>query len=1343
MGRKFLPGNMRFLRFCSRKPKEAPSPRKRRCFLVRILLLLPWLLLLPAFVGGYRYLQSELFQSALKERLLPYASRALSADVQCRNLNLDLFTGRITVDGLTIIKKEKSPLPLVEAEKIEVAFQWDLPWRDKRLTLGSVTLKKPVLRLDLLGDSHGTRPPATQPGGAMRWIDTLFRASFRSIEIQNGLLILQEMHIPLEMTLDDISVVMAQSGGPGYQGDVRFRQGRIKARNWQEEDLEFFAVIEFLPQAVHFRKGRIHNPSVDARFEGQLGFQQALSLEVDYTVAGSAAHMQKSFHSDAGFQGDLQASGHLVWNRDHFQTAGKFTSPEMKFQNLTVHDSQGDFVVRRDGLELRSIHSKAFGGDADGNFTIDWGAMGTNGKGEFQIRSIPFQPAIRSVIPLNWPSRSRIDGNILFAWEGEVRSWHLALQADLSAPGRNRAESAGTDAAASLLNPAGHIDMEYRQGLLHFRQLDITFPAASHARIAGTAGIRSLSDLTIDFHSTDLPESLQLIRILSSQKIRLDGSAWLPESMHSLDFHGRLHGSLLQPEVEGDLICARPVWKRSGWDSFSGNLHWNLKGLSVRDMSVTGPSGQARAELSMQFATRDTPFSLNLRGRTDGLDANILSRALTPEPPLHGKLEADFELEYDSEMWSGRADSRLIGTTVQGMSLGNLAAVLRWQDKRIGCELVSDPKGPVPFSAKGWFDVEAERYSLQGRAENLPVDQISFIKDSKNSVSGSVDLTLEGEGTLSDQSLHGTLQSSGLRIFEHPIQELASRFQWDGKTLRWSGSGSMNKGKLSWDANIPRTFETDLWHMDLTLQSFDLFGLLSHSTEKAAFDLRSLMSGKIRISGLPAKPEEWQAQITLPDTSVYYQTLELRAAKPLQAVYRNGRLQLEPADFSIQGNHLTIGGSYDTREQKSPFNFRISSQLDLTAFKPLLEDVDLNGKATVEIDLQGSASSPRFRGVCRLENVGLGVSSVDYSIGQLGGEVVFDGNLLRAHNLKGSFAGGMLVANGTVQWDQANLTNFLWNFHLDKVQLRIPQGFHTVSNADLIWRGNRSKQNLTGEIRVAEAEYNRNIDFFRDLGKLMPSSSLADQKKRKLLDPLALDLQIRFLNGMEIRTDTLRLMADGNLRLLGPAFHPSLLGRISASSGELSFLGNNYEITKGGVEFVNPLHIEPLFDLSAVTTVHGYRINLQLVGRPDNIKPEMRSEPSLPMLDLLTLLSTGVTSEELLGRAAQGGNVGMAASSLLAQGLSQQVESRMQRLLGFRQFRIDPYLSSRSNNPTARVTLERRISQNLSLTYSTDLTDANQQIVLIEYFFSPDYSLIASRDEDGDYGLDLRIQRRF
>jgi translocation and assembly module TamB len=82
-------------------------------------------------------------------------------------------------------------------------------------------------------------------------------------------------------------------------------------------------------------------------------------------------------------------------------------------------------------------------------------------------------------------------------------------------------------------------------------------------------------------------------------------------------------------------------------------------------------------------------------------------------------------------------------------------------------------------------------------------------------------------------------------------------------------------------------------------------------------------------------------------------------------------------------------------------------------------------------------------------------------------------------------------------------------------------------------------------------------------------------------------------------------------------------------------------------------------------------------------------------------------------------------------------------LFGLNRFSVDPLLIGRGTDPTARVTIGRRVTKDLSITYSTNLASNQDQIILIEYQASDRLSFVASRAQDGTFGLDVRLRRRF
>ena len=58
------------------------------------------------------------------------------------------------------------------------------------------------------------------------------------------------------------------------------------------------------------------------------------------------------------------------------------------------------------------------------------------------------------------------------------------------------------------------------------------------------------------------------------------------------------------------------------------------------------------------------------------------------------------------------------------------------------------------------------------------------------------------------------------------------------------------------------------------------------------------------------------------------------------------------------------------------------------------------------------------------------------------------------------------------------------------------------------------------------------------------------------------------------------------------------------------------------------------------------------------------------------------------------------------------------------------------------MTISERISKDLTVTFSRNLSTTEEQIVLVEYDVNKNLSIIATRDEDGKFGVDFRFRKR-
>jgi hypothetical protein len=92
----------------------------------------------------------------------------------------------------------------------------------------------------------------------------------------------------------------------------------------------------------------------------------------------------------------------------------------------------------------------------------------------------------------------------------------------------------------------------------------------------------------------------------------------------------------------------------------------------------------------------------------------------------------------------------------------------------------------------------------------------------------------------------------------------------------------------------------------------------------------------------------------------------------------------------------------------------------------------------------------------------------------------------------------------------------------------------------------------------------------------------------------------------------------------------------------------------------------------------------------------------------------------------------------------------VEQTLGVDSVQITPSLSDTASqqsarlNPSARLTLGKRISDRVYLTFSRSLsTSTRDQIILLEYDQSDRVSWILSQNEDRTYALDFRVRHVF
>jgi translocation and assembly module TamB len=303
-----------------------------------------------------------------------------------------------------------------------------------------------------------------------------------------------------------------------------------------------------------------------------------------------------------------------------------------------------------------------------------------------------------------------------------------------------------------------------------------------------------------------------------------------------------------------------------------------------------------------------------------------------------------------------------------------------------------------------------------------------------------------------------------------------------------------------------------------------------------------------------------------------------------------------------------------------------------------------------------------------------------------------------------------------------------------------PEGLRTVVGSRLTLRGTLDSPLLDGNIQIQSLAFKGG---FEDLLAFLSQENL--QTTSSPLGRMRLSLHVEGGKNITIQNQLAEVEARVEIDVKGTVDQPAVTGHVEASGGTLLFQGNRYTVTRGNIDFVDPLRIEPVLDIEAEAQVRDYRVILSISGRGNNPRLTMRSDPPLPELEIVSLITGGLSRDEIAQRSSTAPTserlFQSGAASILSDLIRERVGNKL-GLLGNGRVRIDPFAVGAENTQSARITLSEQITKDLAVTYSQDLTSNRAQVILIEYFVSRNTSIVASRDEYGNFGLDLRHRTR-
>jgi translocation and assembly module TamB len=517
--------------------------------------------------------------------------------------------------------------------------------------------------------------------------------------------------------------------------------------------------------------------------------------------------------------------------------------------------------------------------------------------------------------------------------------------------------------------------------------------------------------------------------------------------------------------------------------------------------------------------------------------------------------------------------------------------------------------------------------------------------------------------------------------------------------------------------------------------------------------LEAFAEGKVAFSGLGLDRDTWKAHLEIPALEIAPQqrapqaeAFTLRNDGPVAMEIDHQVLRIENVRLVGTGTNLQASGTVSFKTNDA-FQIQVLGAVSLSVLHNFEPNLTASGDSTLDAAIRGPLSEPEVHGRLEFNNASFYLSDVPNGVDEVSGVILFSHDRATIEKVTAETGGGRLTFGGFIGYGGEQVTYRL-QAAAEQVRVRYPDGVSTSFSSSLNLTGTSTRSLLSGTVTILRSGVNPRVDL---AGLLARSSRpmITAATQNELLRGMQFDVHVQTSPDARFETSLTRdIQPEADLRLRGTPYKPVLLGRVSVTQGEINFVGNRYTINRGDISFLNPAKLEPVVNLDLETRVRGIDVTLTFSGPLNKLNTTYRSDPPLQLNEIIALLAVGRAPSSGPTLAARQSEQDQSwqqigASTLVGQALAAPAAGRLQRFFGVSRIKIDPKLTGVENNPQAQLTLEQQVSRDITFTYITNLSQGQEQVVQVEWNVSPEWSVLAVREENGLFGVDFLFRKQF
>ncbi len=1342
---------------------EAQSmARPRRGRALRWLLLVLCVLAL-ALVGAVRFIQGDDFHERVRRWQINTMQRATGASVELQSVGWNLFRGEYRLNGLTLHGREAvGDQPLLQVRELRLRLRWNfLLGRGVRLRELNITEPRARVVVNRDGSTNLPEPARARPTPTP---EELMRLVVDRASVTDGLLVWNDRPLRMEGRAEGLRLALRYiSADHHYDGEAGVNGIRLAPQNVEPFTLGADASFHLYRDHVDVPHLRLSEGHSYVEASGAIATLASPVAQFAYRATADLGELGRLLRVPELRAGAVGLNGEGVWRSrggewaivGHAQGTGmEWHDPIMQLQRV----SGGlDFSLDRERFNIPAFFATALGGTVHGKLMASGPeSRRQDGRINIEVSGLELTDVLAAFsepeLPLSRLSLGgAVGGGLEIHWADGFQ--HALMDGNVKVRPVPRAGELPVAAAVRAT-------VDFHGQSAQFHEAEAT-TAASKVNVSGRLSLNS--DLRIALNSDAFAELAPLVAAWRGSRAQA-----MPMEFHGpAQFEGTVRGRLMNPTLSGylelrdftTLVHARDAAPsgevplhgtrllRNHWDMLAGDVEYSptLESLHNAELRHGGARFHVDVTVPLVDGSYDGALPFAAHVRAENADAAEIESIAGWDYPITGLVSGEVQVGGTEGHLTGNGRVAVRNGSAWGQAVHFATADVRFTEDQAQLLNILVRSEAMQLKGDASMNVETSQFAFHLIGSEVRLDQLHALQGGRLQLAGQAAFDATGSGTPSAPVVNGRLRLHNLALNGHPLGDLNVEAVTHGSEMVVAVRSDTRLGDFRADGQIHLRDQMPM-HFTADAISSNLNPLLE-ALLPARYSAPSELKLHAEISGEARHARDLTAEVTAERWSTAYAGIGVANDGPIRLRMANGILSVE--QFRVAGEQgtrfLQVSGRVELTGRRR-MDVRATGNLNLKLLESADPGLTSSGVADLNLAIGGTMERPLLSGRLEVRNGSIAYIDFPNGLSDVTGTLVFNEDRLQVQQLTARTGGAQLQCGGFLTFSPAQGIGLNLSASGHDIRLRYPEGLSSTADATLALTGTMRNALLSGNVTITRIGLNPQFDFASYLMRPMvfPTAQQIDSP----LNAVHLDVRVASTPELQVQTTLARLSGNVDLRLRGTAARPVALGRVNLLEGQIYFNATKYRLERGDVTLTNPVRIEPTLDVELTARVRDYDITLGLHGPLDHLTPSYRSDPPLSSNDIISLLALGRTTEEsanpaMLGSAQYSPTVSESASTaLIGQALNATVSSRVQKLFGVSRIKIDPNVGSSVNAGLARVTVEQQVSNKLTLTYITNLSQSAQQIIQFEYNLDKDLTLVAVRDQNGVLSVDLLLRKR-